>query len=195
MTQILPMLDEETGAEPRILSASIADPYVLLMRDDSSVLIAQMDNTNYELEEVEKTGKALSSTKWVAGCLYTDTKGTFQQLEGDKGTSVSPKVMMFLLSQTGALHVSGWLIPLGCTGPPPLTKKQVYALSDLSEPVFVAEGLTYAPPFLSADYTLRRGMARESFSEILVADVGDAVTQSPYLIVRIALLLVPYPLD
>ncbi|KAJ4185032.1 mRNA cleavage and polyadenylation factor subunit [Fusarium falciforme] len=162
LTQILPMLDEETGAEPRVVSASIADPYLLLIRDDSSVLIAQIDSNN-ELEEVEKTDNTLQSTKWHAGCLYTDTKGVFQPSVGDKGADTS-KIMMFLLSSTGALHV--------------------YALPDLSKPVYVAEGLCYVPPYLSADYTLRRGLARENLRELLVADLGDTVSQSPYLILR-----------
>lgn len=60
---------------------------------------------------------------------------------------------------------------------------QIYNVSDLSKSVFVAEGLTHAPPYLSAEYRLRRGMARDSFKEILVADLGDRISQSPYLIV------------
>lgn len=99
------MLDEETGAEPRVLSASIADPYLLLIRDDSSVFVAQIDSSN-ELEEVEKTEGLITTTKWTSGCLYTDTKGVFQQAEGDKGIQVGEKVMMFLLSSSGALYVS-----------------------------------------------------------------------------------------
>lgn len=99
------MLDEETGAEPRAISASIVDPYLLLIRDDSSIFLAQIDSSN-ELEEVEKTDDTLLSTKWLAGCLYTDTSGVFQPSLGDKGTETE-KTMMFLLSSTGALHVSG----------------------------------------------------------------------------------------
>lgn len=98
------MLDEETGAEPRVVSASIADPYLLLIRDDSSVFVAQIDSNN-ELEEVEKTGTSLLTTKWLSGCLYTDTKGHFQPVLGDKGAETE-RIMMFLLSATGALHVS-----------------------------------------------------------------------------------------
>jgi cleavage and polyadenylation specificity factor subunit 1 len=95
------MLDEETGAEPRVTSASIVDPYLLLIRDDSSLLLAQIDSNN-ELEEVEKMDATLQNTKWHAGCLYADTKGAFQL--GDKVEA--EKIMMFLLSSTGALHVS-----------------------------------------------------------------------------------------
>lgn len=97
------MLDEETGAEPRVTSASIVDPYLLLIRDDSSLLLAQIDSNN-ELEEVEKMDATLQNTKWHAGCLYADTEGAFQFNANDKGET--EKIMMFLLSSTGALHVS-----------------------------------------------------------------------------------------
>ncbi|KAI5459174.1 CPSF A subunit region-domain-containing protein [Mariannaea sp. PMI_226] len=163
LTQILPMLDEETGAEPRVVSSSIADPYLLLIRDDSSVFIAQIDGDN-ELEEVEKTDNVLLTTKWQAGCLYTDTNGTFQANSSIKGNKFEPKIMMFLLSTAGALHI--------------------YALPDLSKPVYVAEGLSYIPPSLSSGYTPRRGMVRETLREIMVADLGDSISQSPYLILR-----------
>jgi hypothetical protein len=99
------MLDEETGAEPRAVSASIADPYLLVLRDDGSAFVAQIDNSN-ELEEVEKTDGPLTTMKWSSGCLYTDTKGIFQQSQGDKGKEVGEKVMMFLLNSSGALHAS-----------------------------------------------------------------------------------------
>lgn len=98
------MLDEETGAEPRVLSASIADMHLMLLREDHSVLLASM-SSSFELEEVEKADSVLSSTKWTAGCLYTDTKGVFRQ--GDSGAQGDASaVLMFLLSSTGALHVS-----------------------------------------------------------------------------------------
>ncbi|KAG9254809.1 CPSF A subunit region-domain-containing protein [Emericellopsis atlantica] len=159
LTQILPMLDEETGAEPRVLSASIADPYLLLIRDDGSAWVASMDKNN-EMEEMEKPEGTLASTKWASGCLYTDRTSIFQE-SAEKG---SEKVMMFLLSAAGALHV--------------------YALPDLTNPVYTTAGLTYIPPVLSADWTVRRGMPRESFSEIVVADLGDRVSRKPYLIAR-----------
>ena len=98
------MLDEETGAEPRVLSASIADPFLLLIRDDGSVFVAQMDSS-HELEEVDKVTGPLTSTKWASGCLYTDSTGVFREARGETGAG-GEKIMMFLLSSTGALHVS-----------------------------------------------------------------------------------------
>lgn len=159
LAQILPMLDEETGAEPRALSASIADPYLLLIRDDGSVFVASIDKHN-EMEEVEKPEGPLSSTKWSSGCLYKDSSGIFQETKGEN----TDAIMMFLLSTTGALHI--------------------YSLSNMSKPVYVAEGLSYVPPWLSSDYTTRKGTSRESLNELLVTDLGDSVSQSPYLILR-----------
>ncbi len=97
------MMDEETGAEPRVVSASIVDPYLMIIRDDSSVFIAKI-GTSDELEEVDKPGGVLTSTKWQAGCLYADSQGTFQPMQTD-GPQTDEKTMMFLLSTSGALHV------------------------------------------------------------------------------------------
>jgi cleavage and polyadenylation specificity factor subunit 1 len=105
LSQILPMLDEDTGVEPRATSASIVDPYLLLIRDDSSVFIAQIDANN-ELEEVTKPEGALKSTKWVSGCLYNDTQGIFCDTLGEQRPDQADRVLVFLLSSVGALHVS-----------------------------------------------------------------------------------------
>jgi len=105
LSQIVPMLDEETNAEPRVNSASIADPYLLLVRDDASIYVAEIDN-NLELEELEKEGKALVTTKWLAGCLYIDTSKVFAEEVAAKKGKPKDSVLMFLLSAGGALHVS-----------------------------------------------------------------------------------------
>ncbi|GAW22696.1 hypothetical protein ANO14919_122390 [Xylariales sp. No.14919] len=163
LSQIVPMLDEETGAEPRIEYASIVDPYILLVRDDASVFIAKMDN-NLELEELEKEDTSLTLKKWITGCLYEDKSGVFLTAPSDKGAKSGENIVMFLLSKTGALYV--------------------YALSNLTTPIYVAEGLSYLPPILSADYSARRGTSREALKEILVADLGDNTSCYPYLVTR-----------
>ncbi|KAK3393663.1 CPSF A subunit region-domain-containing protein [Podospora didyma] len=163
LNQIIPMLDEETGAEPRAVSASIADPYLLLVRDDSSVFFAQIDNNN-EIEELEKEDNALIATKWLTGCIYTDTDGVFAENTTQKGAKPVESIVAFLLSTTGALHI--------------------YRLPDLTKPIYVAEGLSYIPPGLSVDYAARKGTAKETVAEILVADLGDTTQTSPYLILR-----------
>ncbi|KAK7985393.1 hypothetical protein PG988_003015 [Apiospora saccharicola] len=163
LSQILPMLDEETGAEPRVVSASISDSFLLLVRDDSSIFVAGIDN-NLELEEIEKEDDTILATKWLSGCLYEDTSHAFTLAPTDKGSKPGENVVMFLLSGAGALHV--------------------YALPNLSKPIYVIEGLCYIPPVLSAGYSARRKSAKETLAEILVADLGDATSSSPYLIAR-----------
>lgn len=105
LAQILPMFDEETGAEPKISAASIAEPFLLCIRDDASIFLAQSDSSN-DLEEVEQEDDALSSIKWLSGCLYTDKNGVFAASQTDKGLKEGENVMMFLLSADGALYVS-----------------------------------------------------------------------------------------
>ncbi|EJT80842.1 cft-1 [Gaeumannomyces tritici R3-111a-1] len=163
LTQIIPMLDEETNHEPRATSASIADPYLLIIRDDSSAFVAHV-NEDSEIEEIEKEDKVIKSTKWIAGSLYADTRGAFAPTQTDKSAKPTESVVMFLLSTTGALYI--------------------YALPDISKPIYVAEGLCYVPPLLSADYAARKGTSRESLSELMVTDLGDSTFKSPHLILR-----------
>jgi cleavage and polyadenylation specificity factor subunit 1 len=99
------MYDEDTGAEPKIVSASFADPFLLLIRDDASIYVAQCDDNN-DLEEIEREDDSLLATKWLAGCVYADSTNTFAEIQSDKGRKDGENVMMFLLSAGGALYVS-----------------------------------------------------------------------------------------
>jgi cleavage and polyadenylation specificity factor subunit 1 len=179
------MFDDDTGAEPKIISASFADPFVLLLRDDSSIYVAQCDDDN-ELEEIEREDEALLTTKWLVGCLYNDTIGVFSG-NSPEHTQTKSGVFMFLLSATGALHVSQHLCKLETF----TYMSQIYALPNLSKAVFVAEGLTFVPPVLSAGYAARKSAARETITEIIVADLGDDVSKIPYLIVSLPLVSEP----
>ncbi|KAI1815513.1 CPSF A subunit region-domain-containing protein [Poronia punctata] len=164
LSQIVPMLDEDTGAEPRVEYASIVDPYILLVRDDGSVFIAKMDH-NLELEELEKDNSLLASKKWVTACLYEDKSGIFSNgTKNGQEAKAGDNIVMFLLSKYGALHV--------------------YSLSNLETPIYVAEGLSYLPPLLSTDFAARRGTSKENVKEISVADLGDKTSSSPYLVIR-----------
>lgn len=163
VSQIMEMEDEETGSEPRAVSASIADPYILVIRDDGSVFVAKINPSHdYELEELKKAEGGIQAEKWKAGCLYVDTKQLFSPKRSDDDNE--PTVVMFLLSDYGSLHI--------------------YALPDLSKPVYVAEGMSSVPPFLSPDFVGRRGGTRDALSELLVADLGDVVDKTPFLILR-----------
>lgn len=111
LAQILPMFDDETGAEPKIVSASIVDPFLLLVRDDASIFVARCDESG-DLEEIEREDDNLLATKWLSGCLYSDTTGIFAKVQSDKGYRAGKNVLMFLLSATGALHVCWLHLPL-----------------------------------------------------------------------------------
>lgn len=80
------MIDEETDNELKINSSSFCDPYLLVIREDFSAVVLQVDS-NGELDEVEQ-GEGMSKTQWTSGCVYKaageakaavyllDTKGT-----------------------------------------------------------------------------------------------------------------------
>lgn len=89
LSQIIPMEDEQTGADLRIINTSFADPYLLVLRDDSSVKIYEADEEG-EVEEVES--ELFSSTQWLSGCLY-------------RPAAASEQPSVYLLTAEGGLKV------------------------------------------------------------------------------------------
>ncbi|KAI9835730.1 MAG: hypothetical protein M1819_001908 [Sarea resinae] len=162
LSQIFPMADELTGAEPTVVSVSFADPYLLIVRDDASIVVLEADDSG-DLDEVER-GDALMSMKWLSGSLYRDRNGAIEMKSGREKSQ--GKVLMFLLNTQGGM--------------------QIYALPDLTKPIYVAEGLSYLPPMLSSDYTVRRSTTKETLTEVIVADLGDETASTPYMILRTA---------
>lgn len=152
MDQILPMEDEETGNELRVINASFADPYLLILREDSSVKIFKATGDG-ELEDVETTG--FSSTQWLSASLFKSATFT--------------EIFAFLLTPEGGLHV--------------------FAMSELEKPCYVAEALGFLPPLLTVDFVPRRSAAKATITEILAADLGDATSKAPHLIVSTHLVL------
>jgi cleavage and polyadenylation specificity factor subunit 1 len=146
------MEDEESGDELKIINASFADPYLLILREDSSVKIFKATGDG-ELEEVEASG--LTSTKWLSASLFKSASFT--------------EIFAFLLTPEGGLHV--------------------FAMSEMEKPCYVAETLCFLPPMLTMDYAPRRSAAKAAITEILAADLGDATTKSPHLIVSFDKLL------
>lgn len=98
MAQIYPIWDEDEGDERFAVSTSFADPYLLIIRDDSSILLLHSDESG-DLDELSKT-ETVSSQSWLCGCLYTDKHNVFE----GHGTV---NTYMFLLNQECKLFVSG----------------------------------------------------------------------------------------
>lgn len=95
LAQIYPVWDEDTSEERMAVSASFADPYLAILRDDSSLLLLQADDSG-DLDEVT-TKEPIASTKWLSCCLYEDTHKTF---------STQDDFLLFLLNSEGKLFVS-----------------------------------------------------------------------------------------
>ncbi|KAF2099428.1 hypothetical protein NA57DRAFT_74928 [Rhizodiscina lignyota] len=148
LAQILPMEDEATGAELKVLAASFCDPYVLLIRDDSSVVVLEADK-NGDIDEVPR-GTWISK-QWLSGCIY-------------KSPETNDTPLVCLLSAQGGLAI--------------------FDISNFDEPVWQTEGLNLLPSMITKDFVSRRAAARETLTELVVADIGDHVSKTPYLVVR-----------
>ncbi|KAI9813362.1 MAG: mRNA cleavage and polyadenylation factor subunit [Thelocarpon impressellum] len=159
LAQILPMMDESTETEPKAVSCSFADPYMLVIRDDASVMVLQSDQSG-DLEELER-GDALVGPRWLSGSLYRDRERFFQVPPTMKE---GQQVLMFLLSDEGSLCI--------------------YALPDLNNPIFIGQTVSTLPTVIAPDYPVQRSSRRETLSEILVADLGTSVFKTPHLIFR-----------
>ncbi|KAG9684080.1 protein CFT1, partial [Aureobasidium melanogenum] len=149
LSQIFPIIDEETDAELTVVHSSFCDPYLLLLREDSSLQILQVDKSG-DLDELERGDAALAS-KWLSGSVYKSEK------TGDKA-------LVFLLNAEGGLAV--------------------FELPNLEQPVYEAPSLSVLSPVLSNESAPRRNVGKETLTELIFADLGDATAKLPYLILR-----------
>lgn len=110
LAQIYPIWDEDTSDEKTILSASFADPYLIIIRDDLSLLVLQADESG-DLDEISFEGEALTN-KWVSGSLYEDKHGFFMHLKPTADGNLLGNILLFLLNGEGKLFVSSRTIEL-----------------------------------------------------------------------------------
>ncbi|ODH13612.1 hypothetical protein ACO22_07085 [Paracoccidioides brasiliensis] len=162
LAQIYPVWDEDTSEERSVVHASFADPYVLIIRDDSSILLLQADESG-DLDEIETDG-IIESTTWISGSLYQDKYRSFLSYEGTPNRKPSDNVLLFLLNSESKLYI--------------------FHLPNAKEPVYTAESVDLLPQILPTELPPRRTTYRECLTEILVADLGDSVSRTPYLILR-----------
>jgi len=77
---------------------------VLLLRDDSSVMILKADEKG-DLEEIER-GETVLGSKWLSGSLYEDSNDVLRLESGEEDDDESGNVLVFLLATGGGLQVS-----------------------------------------------------------------------------------------
>lgn len=98
------MSEDPTPDDPKVIAASFAETYVLLILDDSSLRILKADDAG-DLEDVEQSD-VLSKGKWVSGSLFDDSNDVFRlesDVEDEEGEGGS--MLMFLLTTEGGLQV------------------------------------------------------------------------------------------
>lgn len=89
LNQIIPMVDDETDQEFNIVHVSFCDPFVLVIRDDSSVQVLQVQGK--EIEPLEPEGPITEST-WLGGCIYS-------------GSLSKDAPALFMLGAESGMHV------------------------------------------------------------------------------------------
>lgn len=86
------------------VSTSLADPYLAILRDDSTLLLLQADDSG-DLDEIP-INETVASIKWHSCCLYRDINKVFSCSESNPGSSSESDILLFLLSSDGKLFVS-----------------------------------------------------------------------------------------
>ena len=103
LAQIYPLTDEDSDAGPNVISASFADPYVLLIRDDSSAVVLTADESG-DLDDVSQS-EAFRAGKWLSGSLYEDSNDVLRLEYPEESEDEASNVLMFLLNVKGGLQV------------------------------------------------------------------------------------------
>ena len=95
------MWDEDTSDERTAVSVSFADPYLAILRDDSTLLLLQADDSG----DVDETAlnEEVTSNKWISCCLYHDSSGIFNLT--DRNNDPQSGTLLFLLSTDSKLFV------------------------------------------------------------------------------------------
>ena len=108
LAQIYPLTDEESDTGPKVTSASFADPYVLLIRDNFSAVVLTADE-NGDLDEVSQS-EAFKAGAWLSGSLYEDSNDFLRLEFPEESEDEAGNVLMFLLTAKGGLQVGQTLL-------------------------------------------------------------------------------------
>ena len=161
----MPIVDDEANTGAKAISASFQDPYVVIAKNDKSIILLKADKKG-ELDE-EDLGPHLVNNRYICASLYSDRQGIFTARHNGQETPVEtkPACVLALLTGDGALSI--------------------YSMSDLNTRLFHYEGVQFLPSTLSHSTPLPRHWKNaEALSEILVADLGDGNDTHPYLLFR-----------
>lgn len=164
--------------EAKAASASFSDPFVLIVKDDSSLLLLKADKAG-ELDEVELPPRFLE-TKFVSAVLFDDVHDTFDTRRfynniPDEGSNGQ---ILAVLSAEGSLGL--------------------YSLPDLGIQVFYCDGVNFLTTTLAKDLPLPKHWKEpDTLTEIVLADIGDVFDKTTYLMMRTStddiVLYQPYP--
>lgn len=90
LSQIFPIVDAATEEELQVLHSVFCDPYLLIIRSDSTAQVLQVDSSG-DLDEVPSSD-AMLSARWISGSLY-------------RSAHTAHKTLIFLLSAEGGMKV------------------------------------------------------------------------------------------
>ena len=83
-----------------MVSASFADPFILVIRDDSSAVVLTVD----ERGEIDEANREVPG-RWRSGSLYEDSNDILRLEYLDDSDDEAGNVLLFLLSDAGGLQV------------------------------------------------------------------------------------------
>ena len=177
LSQIVPIVDEDEGSTAKVIRASIAEPSVMLLKDDDSIALYKADASG-ELEELDLP-EPLSRSPMAAVSFYLDETDFFQTSRFHKSSAKSANTLCLFLTKDGVLM----LLPV----------------ADPKMRILQFDGLHFLPLLLAADMPLpKHWRNKDEISDIIVANLGDEADQRPHIIVQTTagdiVIYEPYPL-
>ena len=163
LSQIFPILDEEENQTARAVRASFVEPFIILLKDDSSLTLLKADSKG-ELEECDLP-EPLNSNAFSSAWLYLDRQDFFQASRFQKAKSSGQNILLLLLTKDGVLS----LLPMASP------KVQI----------FQADGIPFLPTNLAANVSVpKHWRNKDELADALLAQMGDEVDQQTYMILR-----------
>ena len=158
-------MDEEAGTYAKAASASFADPYLLIVKDNSSLLLMKTDETG-ELDEVEIPSRIIEPAV-LSAVLFEDTLNTFD-------------TRRFYDVGTGNDNFGRILAVLGTDG-----SLGLYSLPNLSIQIFYCGAVPFLMATLAKDPPLpKHWKSPDTLVEISIAEIGDPFDKITCLVIR-----------